>query len=83
MIAAIVSTDPAFRADGKTDDYVAGRFDTVLESTKKAGRSLATINAASATPRADALENPLAKVMAAAAAETAGRFAKSYAPKEG
>lgn len=28
MIAAIVKTDPEFKADGKSDDYVAGRFES-------------------------------------------------------
>lgn len=83
QIAAITAVDDSFRADGKSDDYVEARFEFALEGAKKSGKSLATINAASGAPRADAVESPFAKLIGESAKADAGRFSKSYAQKDG
>lgn len=35
MLEAILTVDADFKADGKSDDYIAGKFDSALESVKK------------------------------------------------
>lgn len=35
QVETIVASDPEFKADGQTDDYIAGRFDAVTEATAK------------------------------------------------
>ena len=54
QVAAIVARDPAFKADGRSDDYIASRFDAKVEDLRKAGASLANLNAASAVQHTDA-----------------------------
>jgi hypothetical protein len=54
QVAAIVARDPAFKADGRSDDYIASRFDAKVEDLKKAGASLGALNAASVPAHADA-----------------------------
>lgn len=39
MVAALVSRDPDFKVDGKSDDYVRARFDLAVEGQKKADAS--------------------------------------------
>lgn len=53
QIAAIVARDPEFKADGRSDDYVRARFDVKVEDAKRAGASLANLNAGTSPAHLD------------------------------
>lgn len=54
MVAAIQARDPEFKADGRSDDYVRARFDVKVEDAKRAGASLADVNAFTSPTHLDA-----------------------------
>lgn len=78
MVAALVARTPEFKADGRSDDYVLARFDAEVEQAKKAGASLAKLNATTQTPRDDGEDDVLAKAEAEFRKDAATAFERSW-----
>lgn len=50
--AALRKLDPSVKFDGKSDDYVAARFDLAIEGAKKDDAAVGAVNVVSSTPAA-------------------------------
>ncbi len=61
MVAAILVSDPSFKADGRSPEYLRGRFDFSVEQARKSSAAHGEVNANSGSPGGSPASGPLAK----------------------